>query len=154
LAAVLTHEPEWSGLPAAVPRGARSVLERCLVKHVRRRLRDGGTGKGDRQEGRPLEAEARAVLDGSDWKSAVAALHVVMDEMTGPGKISVERQGASALIACRQTPDEWYASVHALFEAARARRVRIEERPIETGEFRTGAPNRLLIAPSTRTSRW
>jgi hypothetical protein len=36
-------------------------------------------------------------------------------------------------------PDERYASVHALYEAARARRVRIEERPIETGEFRTEA---------------
>jgi hypothetical protein len=36
-------------------------------------------------------------------------------------------------------PDERYASVHALYEAARARRVRIEERSIETGEFRTEA---------------
>jgi len=36
-------------------------------------------------------------------------------------------------------PDERYASVHALCEAARARRVRIEERPIETGDFRTEA---------------
>jgi len=36
-------------------------------------------------------------------------------------------------------PDERYASVHALYEAARARRVRIEERPIETGTFRTEA---------------
>jgi hypothetical protein len=36
-------------------------------------------------------------------------------------------------------PDERYASVHALYEAARARRARIEERPIETGAFRTEA---------------
>jgi hypothetical protein len=36
-------------------------------------------------------------------------------------------------------PDERYASVHALYEAARARRARIEERPIETGNFRTEA---------------
>jgi hypothetical protein len=36
-------------------------------------------------------------------------------------------------------PDERFASVHALFEAARARRQRIEERTIETGEFRTEA---------------
>ena len=36
-------------------------------------------------------------------------------------------------------PDERYASVHALYEAARARRSRLEERPIETGEFRTEA---------------
>src|SRR5258708_20004827 len=36
-------------------------------------------------------------------------------------------------------PDERFASVHALYEAARARRQRIEERTIETGEFRTEA---------------
>jgi hypothetical protein len=36
-------------------------------------------------------------------------------------------------------PDERYASVHALYEAARARRVRIEERSIETGVLRTEA---------------
>src|SRR5947207_2150936 len=36
-------------------------------------------------------------------------------------------------------PDERYASVHALYEAARARRDRTEERTIETGDFRTQA---------------
>src|SRR5688572_11602191 len=36
-------------------------------------------------------------------------------------------------------PDERYASVHALYEAARARRTRLEERPIEIAEFRTEA---------------
>src|SRR5437660_11231134 len=36
-------------------------------------------------------------------------------------------------------PDERFASVHALSEAARARRQRIEERTIDTGEFRTEA---------------
>src|SRR2546428_1834315 len=36
-------------------------------------------------------------------------------------------------------PDDRYASVHALYEAARARRQQLEERPIETGEFRTEA---------------
>src|SRR5881628_2682008 len=36
-------------------------------------------------------------------------------------------------------PDERFASVHALYEAARARRQRIEERTIDTGEFRTEA---------------
>ena len=34
---------------------------------------------------------------------------------------------------------ERYANVHALYDAARARRVRIEEGPIETGTFRTEA---------------
>src|SRR6187397_3006012 len=36
-------------------------------------------------------------------------------------------------------PDERFASVHALYDAARARRQRIEERTIDTGDFRTEA---------------
>jgi hypothetical protein len=43
-------------------------------------------------------------------------------------------------------PDERYASVSALYDAARARRVRTEKRAIETGEFRTEAEgNGMLI---------
>ena len=36
-------------------------------------------------------------------------------------------------------PDERFASVHALYDAARARRHRIEERTIDTTDFRTEA---------------
>ena len=36
-------------------------------------------------------------------------------------------------------PDERFASVHALYDAARARRHRIEERTIDTVDFRTEA---------------
>ena len=42
-------------------------------------------------------------------------------------------------------PDERFASVHALYEAARARRQRIEERTIDTGDFRTEADDDDLI---------
>ena len=42
-------------------------------------------------------------------------------------------------------PDERFASVHALYEAARARRRRIEERTIDTGNFRTEADDDDLI---------
>ena len=58
--------------------------------------------------------------------------------MTGSSVSAVTAYTAHREWASRP-PDERYASVHALFEAARARRVRIEERPIETGEFRTEA---------------
>ena len=37
-------------------------------------------------------------------------------------------------------PDERYASVSALYEAARARRERTEERIVETNQIRTEAP--------------
>jgi serine/threonine-protein kinase len=40
LAAVIKDEPDWSGLPSAVPPRATSVLRRCLAKDPRARLHD------------------------------------------------------------------------------------------------------------------
>jgi serine/threonine-protein kinase len=42
LSAIVTHEPDWSVLPDAVPPAVRDLLRRCLEKDVRRRLRDIG----------------------------------------------------------------------------------------------------------------
>ena len=58
--------------------------------------------------------------------------------MTGRSVFAVTAYTAHREWATRP-PDERYVSVHALYEAARARRTRLEERPIETGEFRTEA---------------
>src|SRR5215216_3796734 len=58
--------------------------------------------------------------------------------MTGRSVSAVTAYTAHREWASRP-PDERFASVHALHEAARARRQRIEERTIETGEFRTKA---------------
>src|SRR5215831_15736419 len=58
--------------------------------------------------------------------------------MTGRSVSAVSAYTAHREWASRP-PDERYASVHALFEAARARRQQLEERTIETGEFRTEA---------------
>src|SRR5688572_25520428 len=58
--------------------------------------------------------------------------------MTGSSVSAVTAYTAHREWASRP-PDERYASVHALYEAARARRTRLEERPIETGDFRTEA---------------
>jgi hypothetical protein len=58
--------------------------------------------------------------------------------MTGSSVSAVTAHTAHREWASRP-PDERYASVHALHEAARARHARIEERPIETGELRTDA---------------
>src|SRR5436305_3198918 len=56
-------------------------------------------------------------------------------------------------------PDERYASVHALFDAARARRTRIEEHTIEAGEFRTEADGEALTlretsSPTAALTHW
>ena len=40
MAAVLTREPEWNALPAAVPQRVRNLLRRCLQKDPDRRLHD------------------------------------------------------------------------------------------------------------------
>src|SRR4029079_16115499 len=40
LAHVIEREPDWRALPDATPEGVRRLLERCLRKDVRRRLRD------------------------------------------------------------------------------------------------------------------
>jgi hypothetical protein len=58
----------------------------------------------------------------------------------GSGIEEASRQRSSeSSMSSSQSPDERYASVHALYEAACARRTRLEERSIETGDFRTEA---------------
>ena len=45
IAAVLEREPNWSALPGAAPPGVRRLLQRCLDKDARRRLRDIGDAR-------------------------------------------------------------------------------------------------------------
>jgi Tol biopolymer transport system component len=45
IAAVITREPDWSLLPAATPANVRRLLERCLRKDPRLRLRDIGEAR-------------------------------------------------------------------------------------------------------------
>ena len=68
--------------------------------------------------------------------------------MTGTSVSAVTAYSAHREWASRP-PDERYASVHALFEAARVRRSRIEEHTIETGEFRTEADGESLTLRET-----
>jgi Tol biopolymer transport system component len=42
IAAILQREPDWAALPANTPAGVRRLLQRCLEKDARRRLRDIG----------------------------------------------------------------------------------------------------------------
>ena len=45
LAAIVNKEPDWSALPAAASANLRRLLDRCLEKDPKRRLRDIGEAR-------------------------------------------------------------------------------------------------------------
>jgi Tol biopolymer transport system component len=45
MSAIVTREPDWEALPAALPQRARMMLRRCLEKDPKRRLRDIGEAR-------------------------------------------------------------------------------------------------------------
>ena len=45
IASILTAEPDWSSLPAGIPRRIENLLRRCLEKNPMRRLRDIGDAR-------------------------------------------------------------------------------------------------------------
>jgi Tol biopolymer transport system component len=66
LAAVLTREPDYAALPAAVPRSVSTLLRRCLDRDVRTRLRDIG-------EARVLLSTPNRILDEAPERPLAAA---------------------------------------------------------------------------------
>ena len=50
IAAILEHEPDWSALPAQTPVSIRRLLQRCLEKDPKRRLRDVGDARLEIEE--------------------------------------------------------------------------------------------------------
>lgn len=52
LAGILVHEPDWQALPSATPPKVRALVERCLRKDVRRRVRDLGDTRVTLEEAR------------------------------------------------------------------------------------------------------
>jgi Tol biopolymer transport system component len=60
LAAVVNAEPDLSALPSDTPPGVRRVIERCLIKDSRRRMRDIGDAGADLEDAVPASALAPA----------------------------------------------------------------------------------------------
>jgi serine/threonine-protein kinase len=103
LAAVIRAEPEWSGLPATLPRRVRKVLELCLAKNPRKRLHDIADAallmEGELEEDFGQVATAAAAPDsrksrlreGLAWTLAVGAIVTAIalgwrpDTGEGPG---------------------------------------------------------------------
>jgi serine/threonine protein kinase/Tol biopolymer transport system component len=50
IAAILEREPDWSALPARTPASIRRLIQRCLEKDQRRRVRDIGDARIDIEE--------------------------------------------------------------------------------------------------------
>jgi eukaryotic-like serine/threonine-protein kinase len=70
LAAVVRAEPEWTLLPAGTPLRVRVLLQRCLQKDSKQRLRDIGDARiaiDEALSGAPLEAPTPGELYGSGW---------------------------------------------------------------------------------------
>jgi eukaryotic-like serine/threonine-protein kinase len=78
IAAILEHPPDWSALPADAPAAVRRILERCLEKHPRRRIRDIGDVQLDledidRQPSTEVTAQASARTQRFGWPFIAAA---------------------------------------------------------------------------------
>jgi eukaryotic-like serine/threonine-protein kinase len=74
LASVVRSEPDWSQLPEGTPLRARVLLQRCLQKDPKQRLRDIGDARISLDEiisGAPLEAPTPGeVAAASGWRAA------------------------------------------------------------------------------------
>jgi serine/threonine protein kinase len=82
MAAVVRAEPEWSMLPKKLPRPVRELLQRCLVKDDRRRLRDMGDARLALEDAMNAPPEAASVAPPNPrwralpWVIAAAAITV------------------------------------------------------------------------------
>jgi serine/threonine protein kinase len=73
LAAVLTRAPNLTALPASTPASVRHLLDRCLQKDPRKRLRDIGDAR-PAFDGDPKETESEARASGSSERRFGASL--------------------------------------------------------------------------------
>jgi Tol biopolymer transport system component len=71
IAAILEREPDWSALPASTPAAVRRVLQRCLEKDPKRRLRDIADARRDLEE---VDAPAPPVSGTRPWLGWAVAL--------------------------------------------------------------------------------
>ncbi len=88
IASILKSEPDWSALPAGTPPRVQELLQRCLRKDARERLRDAGDARLLLAEARvPIPSAAPAVAAstarGRAWLWPVALLVLVAAALGG-----------------------------------------------------------------------
>ena len=85
IVAILEHEPDWSVPPADTPPSVRRLLQRCLEKDPKRRLRDIGDARLEIEEalgssvapaGMPTRRRAPAAR-GAWWAAAAAGVFII-----------------------------------------------------------------------------
>jgi Tol biopolymer transport system component len=79
IAALIGRDPEWSALPQATPPAVRQLIERCLQKDPKRRLRDIGDARVDLEgphgeDTRVPPSPAASLRSGILWAGAGAVL--------------------------------------------------------------------------------
>ena len=77
IAAILEREPDWSALPATTPFGVRRLLQRCLEKDPKRRLRDIADARRDLEEVDAPVPKAPGTRWWLGWAVALAMAGVV-----------------------------------------------------------------------------
>jgi eukaryotic-like serine/threonine-protein kinase len=85
MAAVLRSDPDWSTLPKNLPRGVRELLQRCLVKDDKRRLRDIGDARLALDDAMNAAPEAASTGPGQQWRAlpwAIAAVAIAIAAWT------------------------------------------------------------------------
>lgn len=91
IAAILERDPDWSLLPADTPRTVRRLLQRCLEKEPKQRLRDIGDARLDLEQvlrGGVEETNERvALVQARSWRTRtrVAAAAAILFAATSAG---------------------------------------------------------------------
>src|SRR5262249_32637334 len=81
IAAILERQPDWRALPAATPPAVRRVLQRCLEKDPKRRLRDVADARLEIADamlaaGTPLDASSTSTTPWQRWMLLVIGVVV------------------------------------------------------------------------------
>jgi len=95
VAAILEHEPDWSALPAQTPPGVRRLIERCLEKEAKRRLRDIGDARFELEEAlHPSSERQHVTARPARGRWVVAGVGLLAMAIAGAVTWEVRRSGS------------------------------------------------------------
>ena len=98
--AVLERQPDWSALPADTPANIRRLLERCLVKAPKRRLRDIGDARMELDDALTRHDSTGSNAGRASWSKRWPAIAMIAGVllMTGIGLTTFLSQPPAAAI--------------------------------------------------------